>query len=114
MFKTAKTQRSLLGILVCMLLVGLFLAAPLYGQKKKKGDYSGCMPTINAMNSIAGQAYPKAIGGKVEKPDFITGGGGRYRLADHGLRLRDFRRRSWSSAWQPGDWLIQGFGGWEQ
>jgi hypothetical protein len=41
----------------------------------KQGDYSKCVPTIDAMNAIAGKALPDAIGGKVEKPDFVASAG---------------------------------------
>jgi len=41
----------------------------------KNGDYSKCVPTIDAMNAIAGKDYPEAVGGRVEKPDFVASGG---------------------------------------
>jgi hypothetical protein len=41
----------------------------------KQGDYSKCVPTIEAMNAIAGTPYPDAVGGKVEAPDFVASAG---------------------------------------
>ena len=41
----------------------------------KNGDFSKCVPTIEAMNGIAGKDYPEAVGGKVETPDFVASGG---------------------------------------
>ncbi len=41
----------------------------------KNGDYNRCVPTIEAMNAIAGREYPVAVGGTVEVPDFVASGG---------------------------------------
>lgn len=41
----------------------------------KNGDFSKCLPTVDAMNGIAGTAYPPAIGGAVGKPDFVASAG---------------------------------------
>lgn len=41
----------------------------------KKGDFSKCAPTIEAMNAIPGKDFPDAVGGKVEAPDFVASGG---------------------------------------
>ena len=41
----------------------------------KNGDYSKSVPTIEAMNAIAGKRYPEALGGAVEQPDFVASGG---------------------------------------
>ncbi len=41
----------------------------------KQGDYGKCVPTIEAMNAIAGTDYPAAIGGKVGAPDFVASAG---------------------------------------
>ena len=41
----------------------------------KNGDFSKCAPTIEAMNAVAGKAYPEAVGGKVGEPDFVASGG---------------------------------------
>ena len=37
------------------------------------GNGEHLIPAIDAMNSLAGKAYPEAIGGTVEKPAFVFG-----------------------------------------
>src|SRR5687767_16023392 len=34
-----------------------------------------CGPAIEAMNAIAGKAWPPAVGGKVDEPDFVASAG---------------------------------------
>lgn len=41
----------------------------------KKGDFSKCVPTIEAMNAVAGKPWPKALGGTVATPDFVASAG---------------------------------------
>jgi len=41
----------------------------------KDGDPGKCLPTVEAMNAIAGKAWPASVGGVVEVPDFIASGG---------------------------------------
>ena len=41
----------------------------------KKGDFSKCVPTIDAMNAVAGKAWPAALGGTVATPDFVASAG---------------------------------------
>lgn len=41
----------------------------------KTADIAKLLPTVQAMNSVAGKAYPAAIGGVVEAPDFVASGG---------------------------------------
>jgi len=41
----------------------------------KEGDFSRCVPTIEAMNAVAGKPWPGAVGDRVEKPDFAASGG---------------------------------------
>jgi hypothetical protein len=41
----------------------------------KNGDYSKCLPTIHAMNGIAGTPWPAGIGGEVGVPDFVASAG---------------------------------------
>ncbi len=42
---------------------------------KTDGDVSHLLPAIDAMNALPGKDFPKAIGGKVEKPAFVFGCG---------------------------------------
>jgi len=41
----------------------------------KQGDFSKCLPTVEAMNAIPGRDLPAAIGGAVASPDFVASGG---------------------------------------
>lgn len=41
----------------------------------RDGDPARCLPTVEAMNSIAGKAWPAAVGGVVDPPDFVASGG---------------------------------------
>ena len=42
---------------------------------KTSGDTSSLHPFVDAMNTMAGTAWPKSVGGKVDKPSFVIGAG---------------------------------------
>ena len=42
---------------------------------KTSGDTSSLHPFVDAMNTMAGTAWPKSVGGKVAKPSFVIGAG---------------------------------------
>ena len=42
---------------------------------KTSGDTSSLYPFVDAMNTMAGTAWPKSVGGKVAKPSFVIGAG---------------------------------------
>ena len=42
---------------------------------KTSGDTSSLYPFVDAMNTMAGTAWPKSVGGKVDKPSFVIGAG---------------------------------------
>jgi len=42
---------------------------------KTSGDTSSLYPFVDAMNTMAGTAWPKSVGGKVDKPGFVIGAG---------------------------------------
>ena len=42
---------------------------------KTSGDTSSLYPFVDAMNTMAGTAWPKSMGGKVSKPNFVIGTG---------------------------------------
>ena len=67
---------------LCLSAPTLFAAKPVltfYGwsdqHTKTSGDTSSLHPFVDAMNTMAGTAWPKAIGGKVPKPSFVIGAG---------------------------------------
>ena len=42
---------------------------------KTSGDTSSLHPFVDAMNTMAGTAWPKSMGGQVPKPEFVIGAG---------------------------------------
>ena len=52
-----------------------FLFWPDQELRGGEDDISRLRPIIDAMNTIAGKAYPESIGGTVAVPDFIASGG---------------------------------------
>ena len=89
--KTSTARRGICAVSFLLLATGVFAQEKAASDKpqaftflfwtdqeinqNKGGDYGKCVPTIDAMNAIPGKAYPEAIGGKVEKPDFVTSAG---------------------------------------
>ena len=74
-------------LLLCLLLL---ISITSFAQKKKpaltffgwsdqhtntSGDTSRLHPFVDAMNTMAGTAWPKTVGGKVAKPSFVIGAG---------------------------------------
>jgi len=67
---------------LCLLAPTLVAAGPaltFYGwsdqHTKTSGDTSSLHPFVDAMNTMAGTAWPKSVGGKVPKPSFVIGAG---------------------------------------
>ena len=67
---------------LCLLAPTLFAAGPaltFYGwsdqHTKPSGDTSSLHPFVDAMNTMAGTAWPKSVGGQVPKPAFVIGTG---------------------------------------
>ena len=73
-----------------LLCLGLLMSITGFGQEKKpaltffgwsdqhtntSGDTSRLHPFVDAMNTMAGTAWPKTVGGKVAKPSFVIGAG---------------------------------------
>ena len=67
---------------LCLLTPTLFAAKPaltFYGwsdqHTKTSGDTATLHPFVDAMNTMAGTAWPKPVGGQVPKPSFVIGTG---------------------------------------
>ena len=67
---------------LCLLAPTLVAAGPaltFYGwsdqHTKTSGDTSSLHPFVDAMNTMAGTAWPKSVGGQVPKPSFVIGAG---------------------------------------
>lgn len=84
----------------CLLLLGLLLSSPAPAQEKSPpeaftflfwtdqeldpGKEAKLLPTIEAMHAIAGKTLPAALGGAVEKPDFVASAGDSCGWPSHG------------------------------
>jgi len=72
-----------LTFILCLLFSGVAAEAAttltFYGwsdqHTKTSGDTSSLHPFVDAMNTMAGTAWPKSVGGQVPKPSFVIGAG---------------------------------------
>jgi len=72
-----------LTLVLCHLLAGVAAEAAttltFYGwsdqHTKTSGDTLSLHPFVDAMNTMAGTAWPKSVGGQVPKPSFVIGAG---------------------------------------
>jgi len=71
------------ALVLCLLLTGVVAeeatTLTFYGwsdqHTKTSGDTSSLHPFVDAMNTMAGTAWPKSVGGQVPKPAFVIGTG---------------------------------------
>ena len=85
-----QSNSSRYGAMPLLLCLGLLMSITGFGQEKKpaltffgwsdqhtntSGDTSRLHPFVDAMNTMAGTAWPKTVGGKVAKPSFVIGAG---------------------------------------
>ncbi|MDP6904148.1 MAG: metallophosphoesterase [Verrucomicrobiota bacterium] len=71
------------ALVLCLLLTGVVAeeatTLTFYGwsdqHTKTSGDTSSLHPFVDAMNTMAGTAWPKSVGGQVPKPAFVIGAG---------------------------------------
>ena len=85
-----QSNSSRYGATPLLLCLGLLMSITGFGQEKKpaltffgwsdqhtntSGDTSRLHPFVDAMNTMAGTAWPKTVGGKVAKPSFVIGAG---------------------------------------
>ena len=85
-----QSNSSRYGATPLLLCLGLLMSTTGFGQEKKpaltffgwsdqhtntSGDTSRLHPFVDAMNTMAGTAWPKTVGGKVAKPSFVIGAG---------------------------------------
>ena len=85
-----QSNSSRYGAKPLLLCLGLLMSITGFGQEKKpaltffgwsdqhtntSGDTSRLHPFVDAMNTMAGTAWPKTVGDKVPKPSFVIGAG---------------------------------------